>query len=62
MKSIQVLYFVVDTPKNCVLQVLNSTVAMAKTIFTPKCDKFNKIHLLEILKKSYTFKKYLKFF
>ena len=42
--------FVVDTPKNCVSWVLNSMVAMAKTICTPKCDKFNKIHLLEIVK------------
>ena len=62
MKSVQVLNFVVDTPKSCVSQVLNFTVAMTKTIFTPKCDKFNQIHLLEIFEKSYTFKKYLKTF
>ena len=47
MKSVQLLNFVFDTPKNCVLQVLNFTVAMAKTIFTPKRDKFNQIPLLE---------------
>ena len=52
MKNVQELNFVVDTPKYCVLWVLNSTVAMAKTKRTPKCDKFNKIHLLEIFEKS----------
>ena len=62
MKSVQLLNFVSDTPKNCILQVLNFMVAMAKTIFTPKRDKFNQIPLLEKFEKSYTFKKYLKTF